>query len=223
VGFEEFTDVQVGLASAVDQLAAEFEGVFEREYIARIVNESAEQLGGSAVASFVPVLAQRFARERLLAQARAEGKVARGVTEVVFVSLTGGGRAQIGAALLDRSTGGSVSVHSAGSGATGGIDPNVHAAMLEIGIDLTDEFNRPISQEVLEGADIVVTMGRSVGAIEIPETVLHVDWRVGDPAGADLDEVRRVREDIERRVEQLAEELTRTLEVAHAYDPTAPR
>jgi protein-tyrosine-phosphatase len=223
VGFEEFTDVQAGLASAVDQLAVEFEGVFERGYIVRIVNESAEQLGGSTVASFVPVLAQRFARERLQAQARSEGKIARGVTEVVFVSLTGGGRAQIGAALLDRSTGGSVSVHSAGSGATGGIDPNVHAAMLEIGIDLSDEFNRPITPQVLEGADIVVTMGRSVGTVDIPETVRHVDWRVGDPAGADLDEVRRVREDIERRVELLAAELTHAAEAARAYDPTVPR
>jgi arsenate reductase (thioredoxin) len=52
-----------------------------------------------------------------------------------------------------------------------------------------------------------VTMGRSVGAVEIPEGVRHVDWRVGDPVGADIEEARRVREDIARRVRALLEEL----------------
>jgi arsenate reductase (thioredoxin) len=66
---------------------------------------------------------------------------------------------------------------------------------------------RPSTDEVLRAADVVVTMGHSVGAVEIPEAVRHVDWRVGDPAGADLAEVRRVRGDIERRLRALLEEL----------------
>jgi protein-tyrosine-phosphatase len=100
-----------------------------------------------------------------------------------------------------------VTVHSAGSEATSAIDENVQAAMNEIGIDLSDEFTRPLTPEVLGNADMVVTMGRSVGEFQIPEHVRHVDWRVGDPAGAPLDEVRRVREDIERRVSALASSL----------------
>jgi protein-tyrosine-phosphatase len=60
---------------------------------------------------------------------------------------------------------------------------------------------------VLASADVVVTMGRSVGPVEIPSSARHVDWRIGDPAGADLDEVRRVRDDIERRIGALADEL----------------
>ena len=79
--------------------------------------------------------------------------------------------------------------------------------MGEIGIDLEEAFTRPLTPEAIGAADVVVTMGRSVGAVDIPANVRHVDWRVGDPAGAELDEVRRVREDIERRVDALADEL----------------
>ena len=60
---------------------------------------------------------------------------------------------------------------------------------------------------MLRAADVVVTMGHSVGAVEVPESVRRVDWRVGDPTGADFDEVRRVRDDIERRVRALLDEL----------------
>jgi protein-tyrosine-phosphatase len=203
MGLEEFTDVPARLASAVDQLAKEFEGIFERSYIEALVEQSARQLEGAAVASFVPILARRFARERLRAQALAEGKLVKSVTEIVFVSITGGGRARIAASLLERSVGDTVSVHTAGSGDASGIDPNVRAAMEEVGIDLSDKFTRPLTPEVLASADIVITMGRSVGQVEIPASARHLDWRVGDPAGAELDEVRRVREDIERRITDL--------------------
>jgi arsenate reductase (thioredoxin) len=211
VNLEDFPDfdqtVGARLDRAVDGLAAEFDGIFERDRIADLVAESARQLSNGTVAAFVPVLAQRFARERLRARAQAEGRLARTAPEVLFVSLTGGGRALIGAALLSRCAGDAVTVHSAGSHAEGGVDPNVSAAMRELEIDLSEAFTKPLTPEVLGGADVVVTMGRSVGAIEIPPTTRHVDWRVGDPAGATLDEVRRVREDIDRRVASLALEL----------------
>jgi arsenate reductase len=79
--------------------------------------------------------------------------------------------------------------------------------MDEIEVDLAEAFSKPLSPEVLADADVVVTMGRSVGDVEIPATSRHVDWRVGDPAGAPLEEVRRVRDDIRRRVAVLAAEL----------------
>lgn len=208
MGIEEFTDLQLRLDQATNQLAAEFEGIYDRETIKAVVEASAEQLKGAEVSSFVAILAHRFARERLRAGAQAEGRLAKSLVEVVFVSLTGGGRAQMAAALLARHGGGAVSCHTAGSQAQGGVDPNVRAAMEEIDIDLSEEFSRPLSSEVLANADVVVTMGRSVGAIEVPASTRHVDWRVGDPAGAELDEVRRVREDIERRIQLLVAELT---------------
>jgi arsenate reductase (thioredoxin) len=217
VGFEEFTDVPARLASAVDQLASEFEGIFDRPYIEAVVEQSAKQLEGAAVASFVPTLAHRFARERLRAQAQAEGKLDKPVPEVVFVSITGGGRARIAASLLERIAGDGAGIHTAGSGVSSGIDPNVRIAMEELGIDLSTKFTRPVTAEVLASADIVVTMGRSVGEIEIPSTARHLDWRVGDPSGAELEEVRRVRADIESRVNDLAAELE-LIPVAVAFD-----
>jgi protein-tyrosine-phosphatase len=207
VGIEELTDVQARLAGATDQLCGEFDGIFERPHIEAVVRESAEQLQDASVASFVPILAHRFARERLRAQAQTEGKLAKTLTEVLFVSITGGGRARMAASLLERRTGDAVSVHTAGAGETAGIDDTVRTVMEEIGIDLEDKYTRPLTPEVLASADLVVTMGRSVGTLQVPETVRHLDWRVGDPAGAHLDEVRRVRDDIERRIDLLVEEL----------------
>jgi protein-tyrosine-phosphatase len=178
------------------------------ETVRNVVAESAQQLSRGTVASFVPILAERFARERLRAQAQREGLLAKTAYEVLFVSLTGGGRAQIGAALLADRAGESVSVHSAGSHIASEIDANVRAVMEEVGIDLSDAFTKPLTSEVMSSADLVVTMGRSVGAISIPRATRHLDWRVGDPAGASLDETRRVREDIERRVRLLTTDLS---------------
>ncbi len=220
---EEFSDLPARLRSTVDQLEKEFADVYERSHIEALVHESAEHLKDAAVASFVPVLTHRFARERLRAQAQSEGKLAKTTLEVVFVSITGGGRARIAASLLQRSCAPNVSVHTAGSGEASSIDPNVKTAMEELGIDLSDKYARPLTPEVLASADLVVTMGRSVGNIEIPDTARHLDWRVGDPTGAELDETRRVRDDIERRVEQLADELRGTGSTIRLADrETAP-
>jgi len=221
MSLQEFPDfdaaVRARLELATKELCQEFDGLYEREQVQAVLDESARQLQRGEVAAYVHVLAQRFARERLRALAQNEGRLAKPTTEVLFVSLTGGGRAQIAAALLARRAGGVVQVHTAGSDLGGGIDENVAAAMAEVGIDLTEAFTKPLSPEVLSATDIVVTMGRSVGAIDVPGETRHVDWRVGDPAGAELDEVRRVRDDIDRRVEQLAAELVDR--AAHAAAP----
>lgn len=217
--FPGFDDaMRLRLAAAVDRLEAELEGLYERDEIRGVVDESARELSASGITPFVHILAERFARERLRAQALAAGRLAKSVPEVVFVSLTGAGRSEIGAALLARRAGDAVNVHSAGSKAVTAIDENVRAAMEEIGIDLSEAFTKPLTKEVLASADVVATMGRSVGPVAIPGGVRHIDWRVGDPAGAPLDEVRRVREDIERRVDALADELVRRAGQAH---PTA--
>lgn len=70
----------------------------------------------------------------------------------------------------------------------------------ELGLDPDEQFARPVTDEVLRGADVIVTMGHSVGVIEIPPDVRHDDWRIGDPIGAPIDEVRRVCADIQYRV-----------------------
>ena len=207
--FEEYADqaLPVRLDAAGARLAKEFAGVYEYDAIRGMLDESATALCVKGVTPYVHILAERFTRERLTAQAQSEGRLEKSVPEVVFVSLGGGGRAQIGAAMLARQAGDAVNVHCAASGAAGEIDENVRIALGEMGIDIGEAFTRPLTPEVLAGADVVVTMGRSVGEVRMPESARHVDWRVGDPAGADLEEVRRVRDDIARRISALADEL----------------
>jgi arsenate reductase (thioredoxin) len=216
--FPEFDKaVQAHLDGAVKKLASEFDGIFEPKHVRAIVDASARSLRDGNVAAYIPILAERFARERLRAQAETEGRLARGVAEVLFVSLSGGGRAQMAAALLAQRAGDTMNIATAGSAAAGGHDANVVAAMEEVGIDMAESFTRPVTPEILARADVVVTMGQSVGEVEIPEGTRHVDWRVGNPAGAEIDEVRRVREDIQRRVDALARELLdREPESSHA-------
>jgi arsenate reductase (thioredoxin) len=144
-------------------------------------------------------LAHRFARERLKALGRAVGPASE-LPDVVFISLGDTGRGQIAVAPLTLRSEGSIVAHSAGSTIEDKVDPAVIEVMAELGVDLAEAYAKPLSREVLDAADIVVTMGRSVGAVEVPSGTRHIDWRVGDPSGAPVAEVRRVRDDIDRRV-----------------------
>jgi protein-tyrosine-phosphatase len=107
------------------------------------------------------------------------------------------------AALAELRSRGSVNVVAAGTRATSALDANVIAAMAEIGVDLNEVYAKPLTSEVLDAADVVVTLGRSVGAVQVPDTAEHQDWRVGDPVGAPLTEVRRIRHELEARVNDL--------------------
>jgi arsenate reductase len=192
---------------AVDALVDEFGDVHSRETIEGVMENSVSQLAGSAeVHDFLATLAHRFTRERLKAMARAHGPE-RALPEVLFVGLGDSGRGQIAAALVTLRSEGRVVAHSAGSTAAVQVDPAVVEVMQELAVDLTEAYAKPLSSEVLQAADVVVTMGRSVGSVEIPEGTRHIDWRVGDPTGASVDEARRVRDDIDRRVQDLLAEL----------------
>ena len=195
------------VVKAADALEQEFEGLYTREQIELVMDESIRQLAEGNVAEFVPVLAHRFARERLRARARASGRLAKDVPVVLFVGLQDSGRGQMGAALLAHHAKGRVAVQSARSGTRAAIDPAVAEALRELGLDLAEAYSKPLTADVLTSADIVVTMGRSVGDVEVPDGTCHEDWRVGDPNGANLDEVRRIRDDIDRRVQRLLDEL----------------
>jgi arsenate reductase (thioredoxin) len=188
----------------VDRLVAEFGDRFERDRIAELMEDSVAQLASSAhVPDFLPVLAYRFTRERLGSIGRAPGTS----SDVVFVSLSGGGRGQMAAALTTLLSEGAVTAHAAGSSRHGVLDPTVETVIRELGVDTSEFFVRPVSSDILAAADVIVTMGHSVGNVELPEGVKHQDWRVGDPVGASIEETRRVRDDIERRVLALLVEL----------------
>jgi arsenate reductase (thioredoxin) len=192
----------------VNDLGLEFDEQFARAKIEKVMNDSLERvLETATVFDFVPLMAYRFTRERLSAITRATRRHTQGAWDVVFVSLSGGGRGQLAAALTAKLSQKRVSVHSAGTAVQASIDPQVRTVIEELQVDPDEEFARPITDEVLHGADVIVTMGHSVGLIELPDGVRHEDWRVGDPIGAPIEEIRRVRCDIEYRVRTLLTEL----------------
>jgi protein-tyrosine-phosphatase len=197
------------IRSRVDELCAEFGDRYGRPEIEALMDDSAQRLAARAhVVEYVPIMAFRLTRERLraLTRAAAASELPPGNWDVVYVSLSGGGRGQIAAVLTALLSDHRVAVHSAGTAVAGQIDPGVRTVIAELGVDTKEAFARPVTDEVLRGADVVVTMGHSVGIVDIPEHVRHEDWRVGDPTGAPIDEIRRVRTDIERRVRALLRE-----------------
>jgi arsenate reductase (thioredoxin) len=202
-GIELTPVTRLHVEKAVDSLVEEFGDYHSRETVERVMHDSLVQLVGDVeVDDFVPTLAHRFARERLKALARAHGPESA-LPDVLFVGLGDTGRGQMGAALTTLRSEGRIVAHSAGSTFGKEVDPAVVAAMAELGVDLTEAYAKPLAPEVVESADVIVTMGRSVGAVSIPEGTRHEDWRVGDPTGASVDEARRVRDDIDRRVQAL--------------------
>ena len=192
---------------AAEALQREFEGVFSRETIARYIAESSDLLGGEAkVNVFVPVLVHRFARERLKALGQAEGVIVKEQPEVLFVCVHNAGRSQMAAGLVKLRSHGRVHVRSAGSDPTDKINPAVIEAMTELGVDMSEEFPKPLTDEVVKAADVVITMGCG-DACPIYPGKRYEDWELEDPAGQDLETVRRIRDEIDARVQNLIAEL----------------
>ena len=151
-------------------------------------------------------LAERFARERLQATAQAHGSTATTVPEVLFVCVHNAGRSQMAAALLERHAMGRVHVRSAGSEPASHLNPNVVEAMSELGLDVSKEFPKPLTDEVVRAADVVITMGCG-DACPIFPGKRYLDWDLEDPAGKSLATVRTIRDDVEQRVRVLLAEL----------------
>src|SRR5712692_314314 len=191
---------------AAERLASEFKGIFSEETIARYIGESLDLLGGSRINVFVPVLAHRFTRERLRALAQAEGQIVKEQPEVLFVCVHNAGRSQMAAGLVKLRSQGRIDVRSAGSAAGERINPAVVEAMTELGVDMSEEFPKPLTDEVLRAADVVITMGCG-DACPIYPGKRYEDWELDDPAGQDLDAVRRIRDEIDGRVQRLIAEL----------------
>jgi arsenate reductase len=191
---------------AAERLAEEFAGIFSRETIARYMAESQDLLGEARINVFVPVLAHRFTRERLKALAQAEGKLAKEQPEVLFVCVHNAGRSQMAAGLVKLRSGGRVHVRSAGSAPGEEINPAVVEAMEELGVDMIEEFPKPLTDEVVRAADVVITMGCG-DACPIYPGKRYEDWELEDPQGKDLAAVRLIRNEIDERVQRLIGEL----------------
>jgi arsenate reductase len=128
------------------------------------------------------------------------------VPEVLFVCVHNAGRSQMAAGLLHERAGGRVIVRSAGSTPANELNPKVVEAMREIGIDISRELPKPLTDESVRAADVVITMGCG-DACPIYPGKRYEDWELEDPAGKDLPAVRRIRGEIEVRVERLLEQL----------------
>jgi protein-tyrosine-phosphatase len=191
---------------AAERLAEEFAGVFSEETIARYMAESQDLLGEARINVFVPVLAHRFCRERLRALAQAEGILGKDHPEVLFVCVHNAGRSQMAAGLLKLRSGGRINVRSAGSAPGEEINPAAIAALEEVGVDMSEEFPKPLTDEVVRAADVVITMGCG-DACPIYPGKKYEDWELDDPAGQDLETVRRIRDEIDQRVQKLVAEL----------------
>ena len=126
--------------------------------------------------------------------------------EVLFVCVHNAGRSQMAAALLALRSQGRIHVRSAGSTPANEINPNAVAALEELGIDMADEFPKPLTDEVVRAADVVITMGCG-DACPIFPGKRYEDWTLDDPAGQDLETVRRIRDELDLRVRTLMAEL----------------
>ena len=194
------------VTAACARVASDFAGTFSPETVERYVHDSQDRWADARITAYLPLMIERFARERLRALARLEGKTVPDVPEVLFVCVHNAGRSQMAASLLHHHGGGRVNVRSAGSTPADEVNPAVVAAMDEVGIDVSKEFPKPLTDEVVQAADVVVTMGCG-DACPLYPGKRYLDWELTDPAGRSVNEVRAIRDEIDGRVRELLAEL----------------
>lgn len=191
------------IKQSAGRLKDEFAGVFSMETIERFMTESRASLENRAtVKIWLPILIERFARDRLRAFARVEGLVTDQRPAVLFLCVHNAGRSQMAAGWLRHLAGDAVEVFSGGSEPAADVNQVAVEAMAEVGIDIRAEFPKPWTDEIVRAADVVVTMGCG-DACPVFHGKRYEDWELTDPAGQPIDVVRGVRDDIEARVRTL--------------------
>lgn len=208
IGDMNLTTVQqLAITQATARLSGEFHGIFGPETIERFIAESFSHLEQrAAVDTWLPVLTERFARDRLRALAHVEGHVSLGKPAVLFLCVQNAGRSQMAAGWLRHLAGERVEVYSGGSAPAADIHDGAVEAMAEVGIDIRTEYPKPWTDEIIRAADVVVTMGCGDACPIIPGR-RYEDWELADPHNQPLEVARQVRDDIERRVRELMESL----------------
>ena len=189
------------------RLAERFVGVFTAETVDRYVFESYAALARTAkITTHLPATTEHFATDRLKALAKSKGAVTHEVPEVLFVCVQNAGRSQMAAALLNLEAKGKIHVRSAGSLPAARLDPVVLAVMSEMGLDLSKDYPKPLTDDVVRASDVVVTMGCGDSCPIYPGKQ-YEDWQVTDPAGKSLENVRDIRDQIQIRVKSLVASL----------------
>jgi protein-tyrosine-phosphatase len=200
-------DEGLALKTAAARLSTDFAGVFGQETIERFLHSSFDQFAGKAsMTRFLPLLAERFARQRLQALAKVEGLDQDARPTVLFLCVHNAGRSQMAMGFFAQLAGDRAVAWSGGSEPDTSVNPAAIEAMRERGIDISEEYPKPWTDEVVRAADVVVTMGCG-DACPIFPGKRYEEWVLDDPAGLDVNAVRPVRDEIERRVRVLLAEL----------------
>jgi protein-tyrosine-phosphatase len=200
-------DDQRSLNPALRSLTRQFHGTFDDESIEHFLVDSYERLAASSRnPTFLSVFAERFARERMQAMARVDATTTK--PGVLFLCVHNAGRSQMAAALLSRDAKDKVVVHSAGSAPGETLNQAVVTAMAEVGIDISRERPRKLTEAMVEDADVIVTMGCGDACPVVPGK-RYLDWDLPDPAGKSIEDVRPIRDEISARIEALLTELLR--------------
>jgi arsenate reductase len=195
------------LSHSATRLATTFEGVFAVETIERMLHESYDLLAAtSRIPTYLPLLTERFAGDRLRALARTTGDPVSDHPEILVVCTHNAGRSVAARVLLDHYGRGRVTVRSAGSAPGEEINPAIAEILTERGLDVSKEFPKPLTDEAARSADILITMGCG-DACPVYPGKRYLDWELTDPAGKTVDEVRPIVDEIERRVLALLTEL----------------
>ena len=197
----------VALKGAAVRLEKQFAGIFGAETIERFLHTSFDQFADRAtVTQFLPLMAERFAQQRLRALAKVEGLHDDGKPTVLFLCVHNAGRSQMAMGFFSHLAGDAAVAWSGGSEPGAEVNPAAIEAMRERGIDISAEFPKPWTDETVRAADVVITMGCG-DACPIFPGKRYEEWVLEDPAGQGVDAVRPIRDEIERRVRSLLDQL----------------
>jgi protein-tyrosine-phosphatase len=201
------TAEKLQIREAAERLKRRFAGELNTETIERFMNESLDMLVRRAhTSTWIPLLAERFARDRLRALIRLESDSTTLNPSVLFLCVHNAGRSQMAAGWMRHLAGASVDVFSGGSEPAERVNQAAVAAMAEKGIDIGGEIPQPWADEIVRAADVVVTMGCGDACPVFPGK-RYIDWEVDDPSNKTVEEVRPIRDDLEQRVRALMVEL----------------
>lgn len=195
------------LREAAERLKRRFDGQLNTETIERFLGDSLDTLVQRAhTSTWVPLLAERFARDRLRALVRLDSRDVTLKPSVLFLCVHNAGRSQMAAGWMRHLGGDGVDVFSGGSEPAESVNQAAVAAMAEKGIDISAEIPQPWADEIVRAADVVVTMGCGDACPVFPGK-RYVDWELEDPSGKTLEEVRPIRDELEQRIRVLMTEL----------------
>ncbi len=201
------TAEQLQIRQAAERLQRQFSGTLNTETIERFMNDSLDMLVERATTSgWIPLLAERFARDRLRALVRLESDSTTLNPSILFLCVHNAGRSQMAAGWAKKLGGDRVDVFSGGSEPAEQVNQAAVAAMSEVGVNISGEIPQPWADEIVRAADVIVTMGCG-DACPLYPGKRYIDWDLDDPSGKTVEEVRPIRDELERRVRALLAEL----------------